>query len=89
MQRGRSSFRPTDDGHQLGDLPALIGLVAAGDRVLYAMGDVILQHLFFDAPERRADSGDLRHDVDAVAIIVDHLEKTPDLALDPVQTFLA
>lgn len=42
--------RPLDDGHQLGDLAALIGLVAACDRVLDAMRHMILEHFLFDTP---------------------------------------
>lgn len=38
-------LRPADHSHQLSDLLALVRLVAAGDRVLDAMGDVVLQDL--------------------------------------------
>ena len=67
---------------------ALIGLVAARDRVLDAMGDVILQHLLLDPAQRGAHRRDLRDDVDAVAVLLDHLRQAADLALDPAQPFL-
>src|SRR5437762_177563 len=53
------------------------------------MADVILQNLFLDPAQRGAHRADLRHDVDAVAILVDHLRKPAHLAFDPVQPFLA
>jgi hypothetical protein len=77
-----------DHGHQFGDLFPLIGLVAAGDRVFDAMRHVILQNLFFDAPQRRPHGGNLRHDVDAITILLDHFGQAADLALDPAEAFL-
>src|SRR5215831_6089384 len=73
------------DVHQLFDLSALIGLVAGGDRMLHAMGDVIAQDLLLEAPKRGAHRRNLRHDVDAVAILVDHPRDAAHLALDPAQ----
>jgi hypothetical protein len=81
--------RPANHGHQLRYLFPLIGLVAAGDRVFDAMRHVILQHLFLDAPERGSNRRYLRDDIDAVAILVDHLGQAADLAFDPAQAFLA
>jgi hypothetical protein len=46
--------RALNDSHQLGELAALIGLVAARDRVLDAMRHMILEHFLLDAPERGA-----------------------------------
>src|SRR3954454_11131722 len=83
------SIRTTNHGHQLRDLLALVGLVAAGDRMLDAMRYVIPQHFFLDAAQRGAHRRDLRDDVDAVAILIDHLCQAADLALDPVEAFLA
>jgi hypothetical protein len=45
----------TDHGHEFGYLFSLISFVAAGDRVLDAMRDVISEHFFLDAPERGPD----------------------------------
>jgi hypothetical protein len=80
--------RSADDFNQFRDLLALIGLVAARDRMLDAMGDVVLQDLLFDPPQRGAHRRDLRDDVDAVAVLVDHFREAADLALDPAQAFL-
>src|SRR5262249_38555460 len=73
------------DVHQLFDLSPLIGLVAGGDRMLDAMGDVIAQDLLLQAPQRGAHRRNLRHDVNAVAIRVDHARDAAHLALDPAQ----
>src|SRR5262245_59976116 len=56
--------------------------------MLDAMGDVVLQHLLLDPPQRGANRRDLRDDVDAVAVPVDHFREAADLALDPAQAFL-
>src|SRR5262249_45507737 len=74
-----------DDVHQLLDLSPLIGLVAGGNRMLHTMGDVIAQDLLLHAPHRRAHRRNLRHDVDAVAILVDHARDAAHLAFDPAQ----
>ena len=75
-------------GHQLRDLFALIGLAAAGDGVFDAMRDVVPQHFFLDAAQRRPHCGDLRDDIDAVAVFIDHFGEPANLALDPAETFL-
>src|SRR6266446_5683467 len=77
-----------DHGHQLRDLFALVGLVAAGDRVLDAMRHVVPQHFLLDAPKRGPHRRDLGDDVDAIAVLVDHLGEAADLALDPAETLL-
>src|SRR6266436_2905552 len=61
-----------NDVHQLNNLLALIGLVAAGDRPFDAMRHVISQHFFLDAPKRGADGRDLRDDIDAIAVLINH-----------------
>src|SRR5438105_2366895 len=53
--------------------------------MLDAMGDVVLQHFLLDASQRGAHRRDLRDDVDAVAVLVDHLREAANLALDPAQ----
>ena len=75
--------------HQFGDFLALILDIAAGNRVLDAVTDVIVQDVFFDAPERRTDSGDLGHDINAVSIFVDHTRKPAHLTLDSHQSLEA
>src|SRR5882724_13069372 len=49
------------------------------------MRDVIAQDFFLDPPQRRAHRRNLRDDVDAVALFLDHLRYAADLALDPAQ----
>src|SRR5215475_9815637 len=73
------------DRHQLFDLSALIGLVAGDDRPFDAMGDVVAQDFLLHAPKRGAHRRNLRHDVDAVAVLVDHAGDAAHLALDPAQ----
>src|ERR1700716_1429345 len=82
------SIGSTNDGHQFLDLLTLIGLVAACDRVFDAMRHVIAQHLLLDTPERSPDRGDLRHYIDAIAVVLDHLGKPAHLAFDAAQAFL-
>src|SRR4051812_18806185 len=67
------SVRPTYHCHQLRYFRALIGLVAARDRVFDAMRHVILEHFFLDAPQRGPDRRDLGDDIDAIAALADHL----------------
>jgi hypothetical protein len=82
-------IRSAEDVHQFGDLPTLIGFVAAVNRVFNAMSQVIPENFFLDATQRCPDRGDLGDDVDAVPILIDHFRKTAYLALDAVQPFLA
>src|SRR5215469_3814545 len=71
-----------DHLHQLGDLAALLGLVAGRDRTLDAMGHMVAQHLLLDAAQRHPHGGNLRDNVDAIAVILDHPGKAADLAFD-------
>ena len=84
---GFSRGRSRENVHQLGDLPALIGSIAALNGVLDAMGYVIAQHFFLDAAESRADGRNLRHDVDAVPPFLHHLGEAANLTFDAVQAF--
>src|ERR1700709_1192318 len=67
--------------------PALGGLVARRDRVLDAMSDVVAQDFLLDAAQRRPRGRDLRDDVDAVTVVLDHAGEAANLALRPVQPF--
>jgi hypothetical protein len=49
---------------------------------------VPVEHVDRDLLERCLDGGDLREDVDAVRILVDHSLQTADLALDPAQSIV-
>src|SRR5690348_13608980 len=82
---GQSPPRPAHDVDEFGHLAPLVGLVAGRDGVLDAMRDVLAQDLLLDAAQRRAHGADLRDDVDAVAIVLDHARKPAHLALDAAQ----
>jgi hypothetical protein len=73
---------PTHDIHEFGDLPALLGLAAGNNGLFDTMADVIAQDLLFRAAKRRTHRRNLRDDIDAVAILLDHSAQAPDLALD-------
>ena len=81
--------RPPHHVHQFRDLAPLVGLVAARDRVRDAMGDVVAQDFLLDPAQRRAHRGDLRHDVDAIALVLDHAGEAAHLALDAVEPLRA
>jgi hypothetical protein len=68
----RLSIRSAHDRHKLLDLPALLGLVPGGYRVLDAVTHVVLEDLFLQPTQRRTRGSDLRDNVDAVAVILDH-----------------
>ncbi len=55
----------------------------------HAVADVIAHHLELDLFQRRAHGRDLGHDVDAVAILVDHADEAAHLALDPSEPLAA
>ena len=59
--------------------------IARGERIGDAVLDVVVEELERDALERGLHGGDLREDVDAVAILLDHPLDPAHLALDPVQ----
>ena len=87
LSRGAGALprRPAHHVHQFGDLAPLVGLVAALDRVLDAMRDVIAQDFLLDPAQRSAHGADLRHDVDAIAVVLDHAGEAPHLAFDAVE----
>jgi len=84
-----SPIRSPDNRHEFSDLFALIALVAARNRMLHTMGYMIFQHFFFDTPQCGTNCGDLRYYIDAIAIFIDHLGETADLALNAAKPFLA
>ena len=57
--------------------------------MLDAMRDVIAQHLLLDPAQRGADRGNLRDDVDAIAILLDHAGEPPHLAFDSLEPLQA
>ena len=53
--------------------------------MLDAMRHMVTQNFPFNAAKRGTHGGDLRHDVDAVAVVFDHTRKAAHLSLDPLQ----
>jgi len=80
-----STVGPRQHFDQLVDLAPLLTPVSAGDRVLDAVLDMVFQDFLLDPPQRRAYRRDLRDDVDAVAVTLDHAGDPAHLALDPVE----
>ena len=87
VRRALSSLATRDDINQLGDFAALLGLVAGRDRIRNAVRRMVGKNFLFGTPQRRADRRKLCHDVDAIAIVIDHAGKPANLALDPPQPF--
>lgn len=73
------------DFHQFGNLSSLFGSIARNDRILDAMSDMVAQNLFLHASKRRACRRNLRNDIDAIPIFLDHPGKTADLAFNPIE----
>src|SRR5215831_10795010 len=82
----RLARRATHHVHQFGDLAPLIDLVAAPDRVIDTMRHMIAQDFFFGTPERGADCTDLRHDVDAIALVLNHAGEAPHLTFNTIES---
>jgi len=53
--------------------------------MLHAVGDMVAQDFLFQAPQRGADRGNLGHDVDAIAILLDHAGNAANLSLDAIE----
>jgi hypothetical protein len=80
-----STVRPREHIDQLVHLAPLLAAVTACDRGLDAVADMILQDFLLDSPQRSAYCRDLRDDVDAIAVSLDHAGDSAHLALDPVE----
>jgi ABC-2 type transport system ATP-binding protein len=72
-----------DRTHELVDSPVWTG--GGATIVLHADSDVAVEQAERDLVKRRLHGVELGHDVDAVAILLDHLRDSPDLTLDPGQ----
>jgi hypothetical protein len=68
--------------HQFRDLAALFLLVAACDCMFDAVGNVVPQDFFFNFAQRGTNGGNLRHDVDAIAVVFKHFRKPANLTFD-------
>jgi hypothetical protein len=85
----RSALGSAQDFHELGHLLLLLGFAPAGDGMADTMVDVIAQDLLLDASQGCANGGNLRDDVDAVAVFLDHASKAADLTLDAIEALQA
>ena len=83
------TISPTYHGHQFRYFFPLIDLVAACNRVFDAKRHVISEYLFLNAPKRSTYSRDLRDDIDAIAVLLDHLRQAANLPFDTAEAFLA
>jgi hypothetical protein len=81
----RLTLRARQDVHQLGHLAPLLLRVTAGDGVLDAMGDVILQYGFLNPAQGGARGIDLRQDIDAIAVFLHHSGYAAHLPFDPAK----
>ena len=57
--------------------------------MLDTMGDVVAQYFLLDPAQRRFRRRDLRHHVDAIAVVLDHSGQPANLTFDSFQPFQA
>jgi hypothetical protein len=57
--------------------------------MFHAMGDVIAQDFCLNTLERGAHGGNLGHDIDTVAIVLDHAREAAHLPLGPAESLQA
>lgn len=79
----------SDHRNELGDFFALIGFIAGRDCVFDTVTDMVVQYLFLDAVQCGAHGSDLRDDVDAITVVIDHLRQAANLAFDTIEPLLA
>ncbi len=82
-----SPIGTADDCHKLLDFATLIRLVPGSDRVFDTVADVIAQYFLLEPPQGCADRGDLRHDIDAVPVLLHHAGEPADLTFNSRQPF--
>src|SRR3546814_13865977 len=56
------------------------------ERIRNAVLHMVFQDLLRDPVQSSSDSLDLREDVDAIRVLVDHARDSPHLTLDPLQS---
>lgn len=83
-----SAIGAADHVHQFGNLLTLLNFVSGGDGMLHAMSHVIPQHFLFEFAQRGAHRGNLRDNIDAVAVLADHARDAAYLTFDAPETFL-
>jgi len=79
------SREPPEHLEKLVHLPLLLGGVAAADGLGDAVLDVVAEHRLLHTSQRRPGRADLREDVDAVTLLLDHADEPAELALDPAE----
>src|SRR6476646_2419590 len=62
-----------------------VGVRSCDEAVRDAMSEVVLQQRHGDLVQRTGDRGDLREDVDAVGVLLNHPLDPADLTLDPAK----
>src|SRR6186713_2512462 len=67
------------NSHELLDLPALICLVAELDGVLDTVRHVVTKDFLLQTPQSSTHSCNLRYDVNAISILLDHFGESSDL----------
>ena len=70
--RGKSPLRSAHDLHEFRDLFPLVVLVAGRDGVFDAVRHVVTENFLLHTPEGGTNRGELRHDINAVPVLVDH-----------------
>lgn len=80
-----STRRPAKHVYQFSNFFPLIGFATAIDGVFNAVGDVVMQNRFLNAPQSRSDGCNLCDDVDAVTVVFDHPRQTAHLSFDAAQ----
>ena len=73
--------------NEFGDLLPLLTFVATGDRVLDTMTHMISQYFLFNPAQRCPHRRNLRHDINAISVVIDHFCNTAYLPLNPAQPF--
>ena len=76
---------PTKDADEFIDETLAFCGIRRGHGAVDAMAEMLAQQIAFDSRQRCADRFDLGDDIDAVAIVYDHLRDTANLPLDPLQ----
>lgn len=71
--------------NKLAHLTPLLAPVAARNRVLDTMGDVILEDFLLDPPKRGAHRRYLRDDIDTITVALDHAGEPTHLPFDTVE----
>src|SRR3546814_8213529 len=75
--------QPADNRCQFLDLVPLLVEIPCRERIRNAVLHMVFQDLLLDPVQSSSDSLDLREDVDAIGVLVDHARDSPHLTLDP------